>query len=96
MAVSREEIEHLAQLTRLAMPPEEIDRMVGEISGILTHINRLQELDTEHISPTAQAIILHDVVRSDETAPSLPTESVLANAPERYENYFVVPAVFGE
>jgi aspartyl-tRNA(Asn)/glutamyl-tRNA(Gln) amidotransferase subunit C len=96
LAILHEEVEHLARLTHLGLSPQEIARMADEISGILTHIRRIQELDTDHIPPTAQVIPLHDIMRPDEPKPSLTPAQVLANAPEREGDFFVVPPIFGE
>lgn len=96
MDVSADEIEHIAQLTRLGLTAREIDTMAGEISEILVHVNRLQELDTDNIPATAQVLGRHSVMRPDAVSRSLTPCEVLANAPESRRGFFVVPAVFAE
>ncbi len=67
--------------------------MAIELGGILDHITALSELDTSHINPTSQVLNLHNVLRADEVQPSLPMEAVLANAPDREDQWFRVRAV---
>ena len=96
MKLSTEEVDHVAMLARLGLTPEERERMRDQLSSILEHIGRLQELDTEAIPPTAQVITLQNVLRDDEVQPSLPTEAVLKNAPQAEDGMFKVNAVLDE
>ena len=95
MALSREEVEHVAALARLGLSEDEIGRMQGQLSSILEHIAVIDRLDTDAIPPTAQVIALTNVLREDVEAPSLPREAVLANAPRRLDGFFEVHAVLG-
>ena len=94
--LSREEVDHVAMLARLGLTPEERERMREQLSSILEHISRLQEIDTEAIPPTAQVITLENVMRDDGAAPSLTTEQALANAPQSEDGMFKVNAVLEE
>ena len=96
MKLTRADVEHIAQLARLELAPEEIELFREQLSAILEYAARLQELDTEAIPPTAQVIEWRNVMRDDEVRPSLPQEEVLANAPEARDGYFVVPTVLEE
>lgn len=96
MKLSTEEVDHVAMLARLGLTPEERERMRDQLSSILEHIGRLQELDTEAIPPTAQVITLQNVLRDDEVQPSLPVEAVLKNAPQAEDGMFKVNAVLDE
>lgn len=96
MKLSLEEVDHVAMLARLGLDAEERERMRDQLSSILTHISRLQEIDTEAIPPTAQVIALQNVMRDDEVRPSLPVEDVLKNAPQSEDNMFKVNAVLEE
>lgn len=96
MALTRADVEHIAQLARLELTPEEKERFREQLSAILEYAARLQELDTEAIPPTAQVIEWRNVMREDEVRPSLSQEEVLANAPEARDGYFVVPTVLEE
>ncbi len=96
MKLSLEEVDHVAMLARLGLSPEERERMREQLSSILEHIERLQELDTETIPPTAQVITLQNVLRDDEVQPSLSVADVLKNAPQQEDDMFKVNAVLEE
>ncbi len=70
-------------------------RLEGQLNHILDQYEKLAELDTDDIPPTAQTIELENILRDDVAMPSLPPEAVLANAPERQGDFFVVPAILG-
>jgi len=93
MRLSREIVDHVAMLARLGLTEEERELMREQLSSILEHVSRIQELDTEAIPPTAQVITLQSVWREDDVRPSLPVEAVLANAPESEDGFFRVHAV---
>lgn len=80
-------------LARLGLEPGEEDFYAEQLSAILAHINRLSELDTEAIPPTAQVVPLENRMRDDEPRPSLPQARALAGAPEAKEGFFVVKAI---
>lgn len=96
MPLSRQEVEHIADLARLALSEDEIERFRAQLSAILEHAAALQRLDTEAVPPTAHVLGVTNVMRPDSVAPSLPAEDVLANAPSRRDDYFCVPPVIGE
>lgn len=93
MKLSREEIRHLATLVRLGISDDEADRFGEQLSDILEAFEVLQQVDTTDVPPTAHSIALESVMREDVPAPSLPGEEVLANAPNREDDYFRVRAV---
>ena len=93
MKLSREEVEHIADLSKLTLSEEEITRFQGQLSAILEHFDRLQELETEDIPPTATVLPLRSVMREDDARPPLDREKVLENAPEAEGGRFRVPAV---
>lgn len=95
MALTRQEVEHIALLARLALTEEEKTRFAEQLSAILDYAARLQELDTEAIPPTATVLPLRNVMRPDEPRPPTPREDILANAPAAEEGCFVVQAVWG-
>jgi aspartyl-tRNA(Asn)/glutamyl-tRNA(Gln) amidotransferase subunit C len=95
MALSREDVEHVAALARLGLTEDEITRMQDQLSSILGHIAALESLDTAAIPPTAQVISLSNVMRDDVVTPSLPREAILANAPRQSHGFFEVHAVLG-
>lgn len=92
--LSPAQVEHVADLARLALTEEEKELFREQLSSILGYAQRLQQLDTQAIPPTATVLPLQNVLRDDEVRPSLSREDVLANAPETAEGaYFRVPVV---
>jgi aspartyl-tRNA(Asn)/glutamyl-tRNA(Gln) amidotransferase subunit C len=83
----------VAMLARLGLEPGEEEFYADQLSGILGHIDRLRELDTEAVAPTAQAVPLEHRLREDEPRPCLGRERALANAPEARDGFFVVKAI---
>ena len=98
MALTRDKVQHIAELARLKLNDDEIDRMTEQLSAILDYAARLQELDTEAIPPTASVVPLQNVMREDRVVPSLPRDQVLANAPDKSEDgeFFRVRAILKE
>ena len=94
-SLTRADVEHVGYLARLGLTEEELARLEGQLNHILDQYAKLAELDTDAIPPTAQVIELENILRDDVARPSLPAESVLANAPERDGDFFVVPAILG-
>jgi aspartyl-tRNA(Asn)/glutamyl-tRNA(Gln) amidotransferase subunit C len=80
--IDREQVLHVARLARLELGEEEVERMAGELNGILEHVDRIGELDLEETPPTAHVVDLENVLREDEPTPSLSREQALANAPD--------------
>lgn len=93
MKLSRDEVQHIAELARLALTDEELALYQEQLSAILEYFERLQEIDTEAIPPTATVLPLRSVMRSDEARVSLAREDILANAPDAERGCFKVPAV---
>ncbi len=94
-SLTRSDVEHVAHLARLGLTGEELARLEGQLNDILDQYVKLAELDTDAIPPTAQVIELANILREDVALPSLAAEAVLANAPERDGDFFVVPAILG-
>jgi aspartyl-tRNA(Asn)/glutamyl-tRNA(Gln) amidotransferase subunit C len=94
-SLSRADVEHVAYLARLGLTGDELARLEGQLNHILDQYAKLAELDTADIPPTAQTIELENILREDVATPSLDREAVLANAPERSGDFFVVPAILG-
>lgn len=98
MPLTRDQVRHIAELAKLKLTDDEIDRMTRQLSDILDHAARLQALDTQAIPPTASVADLENVMRDDIVTPSLPRDEVLLNAPDRDEHgeYFRVRAILKE
>ena len=91
--LNKEEVTHIALLCRLGLDPEDIDATRRQLSSILENFRILDQVDVTDIPPTGHSVALENVLRQDETAPPLPKEDVLANAPMREDDYFRVKAV---
>jgi aspartyl-tRNA(Asn)/glutamyl-tRNA(Gln) amidotransferase subunit C len=96
MALSQQEVAHVARLARLSLSPEELERMGAQLSNILDHIAALQEVDVTGVPATAQVTDLSTVMRPDEVTEGLSHEAALANAPDQRDGMFRVKAVFEE
>lgn len=90
--IEREQVLHVARLARLRLTEEEVERMTGELSSILDHIEKIGELDLDDVAPTSHVIELENVLRADEPRPSLPREVALAQAPDSDGVGFRVPS----
>jgi aspartyl-tRNA(Asn)/glutamyl-tRNA(Gln) amidotransferase subunit C len=93
MKLSLAQVEHVAQLAQLALSDEEKELFREQLSSILDYAERLQQLDTTAIPPTASVLPLENVMREDTVQPSLPVADVLANAPAAEGDHFQVPVV---
>jgi aspartyl-tRNA(Asn)/glutamyl-tRNA(Gln) amidotransferase subunit C len=94
--LSRSDVEHVAHLARLGLTEDELSLLEGQLNHILDQYEKLAELPTESIPPTAQVIELENILRDDMVVPSLPVEDVLRNAADSAGGYIVVPAVLGD
>jgi aspartyl-tRNA(Asn)/glutamyl-tRNA(Gln) amidotransferase subunit C len=93
MALTREEVEHIAELAKLSLTDAEKARFQEQLSDILEYARKLQTLDTGAIPPTASVLPLRSVMRDDVVTPSTPTPTLLANAPKATDGSFEVQAV---
>jgi len=93
MKITPEEILHVADLARLRLSPVEVEAMTRQLGDILSYVAKLNELDTEGITPTTHAISIVNAFREDEVKPSLDREKTLANGPQQNGESFVVPRV---
>ena len=91
MAISPEEVRHVARLARLQLSDEELARFGEQLSAILEAVGKVAELDLADVEPTAHPLDLVNVWEEDEPRPSLPLEEALANAPDREGSFFRVP-----
>jgi aspartyl-tRNA(Asn)/glutamyl-tRNA(Gln) amidotransferase subunit C len=100
MSISEQEIRRVAELANLALTDNEVAQMALDLSGVLTHVDKLNELDTTGVEPMAQVLVFTDdaadetaTLREDRQRPSLSNHDVLANAPLAGSGYFKVPKV---
>jgi aspartyl-tRNA(Asn)/glutamyl-tRNA(Gln) amidotransferase subunit C len=83
--LDRAQVLHVARLARLHLSDDEVERMAGELSKVLDHIEKIRELHLDGVPPTSHVIDVTGVVRADEPRPCLPVEVALASAPEPIE-----------
>jgi aspartyl-tRNA(Asn)/glutamyl-tRNA(Gln) amidotransferase subunit C len=93
MPLSREDVEHIALLARLHLTDEEKDRYREQLSKILDHIGKLQELDTHNVQPMSSVVVEQSRLRPDEAGSAMEREDLLRNAPGAKDNQFRVPPV---
>ncbi len=93
MKIARHEVEHVAVLARLALDDAELDQVTGEMNQILGYVDKLNELDTDGIVPTAHAVPVENAFREDVVRPSIGNAKALKNAPETANNCFKVPKI---
>ena len=96
MSLTPEQVRHIARLARLGIEDAEVGRFAEQLSEILDYFERLSQVDTENVPPTAHTLPIHNIFREDATAPALTAEEALANAPQREDGFFRVRAVLDE
>jgi aspartyl-tRNA(Asn)/glutamyl-tRNA(Gln) amidotransferase subunit C len=98
VAIDRSVVEKAAGLARIGLTPEEVERFTGQLSVVLQAVERLKDVDTEKVSPTASVLPVSNVMRADEIRPGLAREEALANAPKggRDGEFFRVQQVLEE
>ena len=87
------DIDYAAKLARLKLGPEEREQLSSQLGNILSHIQKLNELDTDLVRPTRHILTVKNVTRPDEVKPSLNPSSFLKHAPEARDNLFIVPQI---
>jgi aspartyl-tRNA(Asn)/glutamyl-tRNA(Gln) amidotransferase subunit C len=91
MAISRDEVLHVARLARLDLTEDEVERLGAQLDAILEAVGKVSELDLSDVPPTSHPLDLVNVLREDEPRPSLPVETALANAQETDADHVRVP-----
>jgi aspartyl-tRNA(Asn)/glutamyl-tRNA(Gln) amidotransferase subunit C len=94
--ITRGDVEHVAELARLALTAAEKEQFIGQLNHILTYIEKLNELDTADVEPTSHVIPLSNIFRDDVVQPSLDRAQALHNAPEESHFFFKVPRIIEE
>jgi aspartyl-tRNA(Asn)/glutamyl-tRNA(Gln) amidotransferase subunit C len=93
MPSDRIDVRHVAKLARLALTETEVAEYGAQLAGLLTFVDELRELDTDHVGATAQVVESRNVVRPDVLAPCLDRADVLAEAPQAQNGFFRVPKI---
>lgn len=95
-AISRDEVAHLARLSRLALTDAELDEFAGQLDSILSHVKTVAEVAADDVPPTANPYALVNVTRPDVVVPGLSPEQALSGAPAVEQERFAVPQILGE
>jgi len=90
--IDREQVLHVARLARLRLSDDEVERMSSELSTILDHIEKINELDLEDVEPTSHVVEVENVLRADEPRESWPRDKILELAPDAGDGGFRVPS----
>jgi aspartyl-tRNA(Asn)/glutamyl-tRNA(Gln) amidotransferase subunit C len=93
MAITREDVLHVARLARLEIPDDEVEQVQGQLAAILEAVGKVGELDLGDVEPTSHPLDVVNAWAEDEPRASLPREEALANAPDPADGAFRVPAV---
>ncbi len=93
MAITRDDVLHVARLARLEIPEGEVEAVQAQLGAILEAVGKVSELDLSDVEPTSHPLDIVNVWAEDEPRPSLPVEDALANAPDPSDGHFRVPAV---
>jgi aspartyl-tRNA(Asn)/glutamyl-tRNA(Gln) amidotransferase subunit C len=94
--IDEQQVRHVAVLSRLKLSDEEVATFSRQLSDILEYVQKLNELDTSNIEPTAHAVPVNNVFRDDEPEEPLGVDEALANAPERQDSFYKVPKVLDQ
>jgi aspartyl-tRNA(Asn)/glutamyl-tRNA(Gln) amidotransferase subunit C len=95
MAISDEQVRHVAVLARLGLTDEQLTALSGELNDILVQVDKISALDLADVEPTAHAVAVSNVTRPDEITPGLSREDALLNAPEQQDGAFLIPRFGG-
>ncbi len=93
MRITTNEVKQAARLARLEVIDEELEDLTEQLDRILGYIDKLNELNTDGISPTSHAVEMKNAFREDKVLPSLSQQEALANCPSRNDEAFIVPKV---
>ena len=95
MKITKDEVLYVADLARLDLDEDAIDKFAGQIATILNYVDKLNEVDSEGVRPTSHAISLTNAFREDEQIEHLERDEALSNAPAKEDGNFIVPKVVG-
>ncbi len=94
--IDTEQVRQVAKLSRLALNETEIAQFAVQLSAILEYVEKLNQLDTTNVEPLAHCLPINDVFRDDVIGRSMGVEKTLANAPQKDEQFFIVPKILEE
>lgn len=91
--ITEEQVRHVANLARLAVTDEEVEKFTSHLDAIISFAEQLNELDTTDVLPTSHVLDMKNIMREDEAKPGLPQEEVLKNAPDHQNGQIRVPSI---
>jgi aspartyl-tRNA(Asn)/glutamyl-tRNA(Gln) amidotransferase subunit C len=94
--ITVEQVDHIAELARLALTEEEKSRYSTQLNAILEYFDKLRQVDTDQVAPMSHPLDLENVFRTDDAGESLPRDAVLANAPDAEQGCFRVPVILDQ
>ncbi len=94
--IDQGQVRKVAKLARLELTEAEVEEFTGQLSAILDYVEKMNELDTDRVEPLAHCLPISNVFREDGARESLGTDVVLANAPQRDEDFFKVPKILDD
>ena len=92
-SLSKKDVEHVALLAHIELTEQEKSLFTEQFNEILEYFKKIDDLDTKDVEPTYHVLELNNVFRKDETAPTLPTEEALKNAPKKEKKFFKAPRI---
>ncbi len=95
MKISKEDVIHVADLARLEVDAQLVDKFAQQLGTVLEYMETLESIDTEDVRPTTHAISMTNAFREDEEEQYFNRDSALANAPDKSDGNFIVPKVVG-
>ncbi len=93
MSIDKETVKHIAHLSRIELQPNELEKLSGQLDGILGFIDKISNLDIDKVNPTSHILPISNVLREDRPHASLSPEKALENAPSKKGNFFSVPKI---
>lgn len=94
--INKKDVEYIANLANLKIDEDDKELFTRQLDDILNYVEKLNELDTEGVVPTAYTVPMKNVLREDRVGPSIPREKALANAPDKKDGQFRVPRIISE
>ncbi len=93
MSIDKETVKHIAHLSRIELQPKELEKLSGQLDGILGFIDKISTLNIDKVNPTSHILPISNVLREDTPHTSLPPEKALENAPSKKGSFFSVPKI---
>lgn len=96
MAINKDTLNYVANLARIELSSQELEKLSSQLQGIVDFIDQLSKVDVAKVMPTSHILPMNNVSRIDSPCKALPSDKVLMNAPQKEGDFFVVPKVIEE